>query len=129
MFVLASKVFSILLGAIVIAKSYVDFRSRLESLHMFLFWTLTWLLIIIVALFPGLVDLLLSAFGRERAGLGTFFGMAIVFLFFVVYRIYVKIEGMQQELTRTIQELALRDQWTANHRPEKRTLTPGAKPV
>ena len=113
MFVLASKVFSILLGAIVIAKSYVDFRSRLESLQMFLFWTLTWLLIIIVALFPGLVDLLLSAFDRERAGLGTFFGMAIVFLFFIVYRIYVRIEGMQQKLTRTIQELALRDEGMA----------------
>jgi small membrane protein len=112
MFVIASKIFSILLGAITIAKSYVDFRSRLESLQMFLFWTLTWTLIIIVALFPTLVDLLLNAFGPERAGLGTFFGMAIVFLFFVVYRIYVKIERMEKKLTRTIQELALRDDWT-----------------
>src|SRR5437016_1262586 len=112
MFVLAAKIFSILFGAIAIAKSYVDFRSRLESVQLFLFWTLTWLSIIIVALFPNLVDLLLSAFGRERAGLGTFFGMAIVFLFFVVYRIYVKIERMEKKLTRTIQELALRDDWT-----------------
>jgi hypothetical protein len=111
MFVVASKIFSILLGAIAIAKSYVDFRSRLESFQMFLFWTFTWLVIIIVALFPGLVDLMLSAFGRERAGLGTFFGMAIVFLFFVVYRIYVKIERMEHKLTKTIQELALRDDW------------------
>src|SRR6266403_4156480 len=112
MFVIASKIFSILLGAITIAKSYVDFRSRLESLQMFLFWTLTWTLIIVVALFPSLVDLLLNAFGHERAGLGTFFGMAIVFLYFVVYRIYVKIERMEKKLTRTIQELALRDDWT-----------------
>ena len=115
MFVFASKVFSILLGAIAIAKSYVDFRSRLESVQMFLFWTITWLVIIIVALFPGLIALLLNAFGafgREQAGLGTFFGMAIVFLFFIVYRIYVKIERMEQKLTRTIQELALRDDWT-----------------
>src|SRR6516162_7407387 len=111
MFVVASKIFSIILGAVAIAKSYVDFRSRLESFQMFLFWTFTWLVIIIVALFPGLVDLMLSAFGRERAGLGTFFGMAIVFLFFVVYRIYVKIERMEHKLTKTIQELALRDDW------------------
>jgi len=113
MFVLASKIFSILLGLIAIAKSYVDFRSRLESLQMFLFWTLTWLLIIIVALFPGLVDILLGAFAGERAGLGTFFGMGLVFLFFLVYRIYVKLERVEQKLTRTIQELALRDDWMA----------------
>jgi hypothetical protein len=38
--------------------------------------------------------------------------MGLVFLFFVAYRIYVKIEHMDQKLTRTIQELALRDEWT-----------------
>jgi hypothetical protein len=112
MFVFASKIFSILLAAITVSKSYVDFRSRKESLKMFLFWCITWLLIVIVALFPFLVDLLISSFGGERAGLGTFFGMCLVFLFFVAYRIYVKIEDMDQKLTRTIQELALRDEWT-----------------
>ena len=112
MFVFVSKIFSILFGAIAISKSYVDFRSRLESLKMFLFWTVTWLLIVVIALFPSLVDLLLSSFGREGAGLGTFFGMGLVFLFFVMYRIYVKIERIEQKLTKTIQELALRDDWT-----------------
>ena len=112
MFVFASKIFSILLAAITISKSYVDFRSRKESLQMFLFWTITWFLIVIIALFPFIVDLLISSFGGERAGLGTLFGMGLVFLFFVAYRIYVKIEHMDQKLTRTIQELALRDEWT-----------------
>jgi len=49
--------------------------------------------------------------GPRRAGLGTFFGMGLVFLYFVVYRIYVKIERIEQNLTKTIQELALRDDW------------------
>ena len=32
-----------------------------------------------------------------------------IFLFFVVYRIYVKLEQVEQKLTKTIQELALRE--------------------
>ena len=111
MLALASKIFSVAFAAIALSKSYVDFRGRLESLSMFIFWTVTWLLIVAFALFPSLVDILLSFSASGRAGLGTFFGMALVFLYFVAYRIYVKLERIEQNLTKTIQQLALRDNW------------------
>jgi hypothetical protein len=38
--------------------------------------------------------------------------MGLVFLFFTVYRIYVKLERIEQRITKTIQDLALQDQWT-----------------
>src|SRR5881628_1186295 len=103
------KGFSLALAAIAISKSYVDFRARAESLQMFLFWVLTWTMILLVALFPAIVDVLIFSLGPRQAGLGTFFGMAIVFLYFVVYRIYVKLEKIEQNLTKAIQELALND--------------------
>src|SRR5262245_40850219 len=115
MFVFVSKVFALILAGIVFAKSYVDFRSRTESLRVFMFWTVTWTMIVVVALFPSIIDYIISLSDSGRAGLGTFFGMALVFLFFVVYRIYVKLERIEQKLTRTIQELALRDDWQNKH--------------
>ena len=111
MFVIASQIFSVLLALVAVSKSYVDFRARLESLSMFLFWIVTWAIIVAVALFPWLVDLLIRSSVRGGAGLGTFFGMALVFLYFVVYRIYVKIERIEQNLTKAIQELAFREDW------------------
>ena len=113
MFVLFSKIFAFVLAAIAISKSYVDFRSRIESLKIFLFWVITWLVIVVVALFPSIVDYLIGSFGEGRAGLGTFFGMGLVFLYFLAYRIYVKIGRVEQKLTKTIQELALRDNWNS----------------
>lgn len=109
MFVFFSQIFAVLLAVIAISKSYVDFRSRLESLQMFVFWTATWIAIVVVAVFPALIDILINAFGGGRTGLGTFFGMAIVFLFFVMYRLYVKLERIEQSLTKTVQEIALRE--------------------
>ena len=110
MFLIVSKVFSVLLAVIALSKSYVDFRARVESLQMFVLWILTWVTIVLVALFPSIVDyLLLTSSGSARAGLGTFFGMGLVFLLFLVYRIYVKLERVEQKLTKTIQELALRE--------------------
>ena len=111
MLALIAKVFSLVLAIIAVSKSYVDFRGRLESLPMFVFWTATWVAIVAVALFPSLVDMLISFSGTGRVGLGTFFGMALVFLYFIVYRIYVKLERIEQNLTKTVQELALRDNW------------------
>ena len=91
MFVIVSKIFALILAVTVFAKSYLDFRSRTESLRVFLFWTITWASIVVIALFPSIIDAIISFAGGGRAGLGTFFGMAIVFLFFTVYRVYVKI--------------------------------------
>jgi hypothetical protein len=109
MFFIAAKVFSVLLAAIAISKSYVDLRARVESLQMFIFWVFTWAAIVLVALFPAIVDFLIASSRYGQTGLGTVFGMGLVFLFFVVYRIYVKMERVEQKLTKTIQELALRD--------------------
>lgn len=106
------KIFSVALAVIAISKSYVDFRARTESLQMFLLWSLTWITVVIVALFPSIVDVILAYSASGRAGLGTFFGMGLVFVLFVVYRIYVKLERVEQKLVKTIQELALKEDWT-----------------
>src|SRR5438552_3266194 len=111
MFVVVSKIFAFILAAIVVSKSYVDFRNRVESLQIFLFWVFTWATIVIVALFPSVIDVMIASFGGGRTGLGTFFGMGLVFLFFVVYRMYVRVGRIEQNLMKTIQELALRDNW------------------
>ena len=111
MFVLVSKAFAFVLALIAISKSYVDFRERRDSLRMFLFWIVTWVTIVIVALFPVIIDYIIGAFGGGRAGLGTFFGMALVFLYFLAYRLYIKIGRVEQKLTKTVQELALHDDW------------------
>jgi hypothetical protein len=110
-FVLFAKFVSVLLAVIAVSKSYVDFKSRVESLPIFLFWFITWTTIVVVALRPTVVDNLITAYGEGRAGIGTFFGMGLVFLFFIVYRIYVKLERMKQSLTKMVQDLALRDEF------------------
>ena len=106
MFVLISKIFSLLLATISISKSYVDYRSRRESLQMFVLWTLTWTGIVLVALFPQVIDVLL---GGSRVGIGTFLGMGGVFVFFLLYRVYVKLERLEQRVTTLVQEIALRE--------------------
>jgi hypothetical protein len=116
MFVALAQIFSVVLAGIAISKSYVDFRAKVESLPIFIFWIVTWIMIVVIALFPSIIDLLISSFGGGRTGLGTFFGMALVFLFFIVYRMYLKIERIERNLVKTIQEFALREDWTSKRK-------------
>ena len=78
---------------------------------MFVLWSVIWITVVVVALFPSIVDIILAYTAAGRAGLGTFFGMGLVFVLFVVYRIYVKLERVEQKLVKTIQELALKENW------------------
>jgi small membrane protein len=106
MFVLISQVFSLVLALVAISKSYVDFRARRESLQMFVLWTLTWMGIVIVALFPGIIDVFL---GGSRRGIGTFFGMAGVLMFFLLYRVYARVVRLERRISILVQEAALRE--------------------
>ena len=110
MVLVIGRLFAVVLAGIAISKSYVDFRSGRESVQMFLLWTVTWLGIVVVALFPNIIDTVLAA-GGGGAGVGTFLGIALVFLFFLVYRMYVRLESLEQKLTIVVQELALRGDW------------------
>ncbi len=118
MFLLFARIFSVVLAAVAISKSYVDFKARKESAQMFLLWTVTWVGIVLVALFPTIVDMLINV-GGGSAGIGTFLGMALVFLFFLLYRLYVRIEVLEQKLTLTIQEMALRRDWKRRGKDER----------
>ena len=113
MFLWLARVFSIVLALIAISKSYVDFKEKKESVQMFLLWTLIWLGIVLVAVFPSIVEFMLTA-GGGGVGIGTFLGMALVFLFFLVYRMYVRMETMEQRITLIAQKLALQDDWRSD---------------
>lgn len=102
------KIFSVFFGLMVISKTYLNFKKGKESLTMFLFWSTTWFLIILLSFFPNIIDKIILATHSERVGIGTFLGMAIVFLFFVIYRVYIKADRIEKELTKLIREDALK---------------------
>jgi hypothetical protein len=114
MLVSISQIFSLLLAVIAVSKSYVDFRGRRESLQMFVLWTLTWSGIVFVALVPQSVDVLL---GGSSAGIGRFLGMALVFVFFLLYRVYARAERLEQKIAILVQEMALQETRRQENKP------------
>jgi hypothetical protein len=107
--IILSKFIAIFLAFLVITKTYYDLRKKQESLVMFLFWTTTWLFIAYVALKPGLFYKLFNSMASENIGMGTFFGIAFIFLFFVIYRVYTKANRLERKIRDITTKIALKD--------------------
>lgn len=109
MILIIAKVFAIILALLVVARSMTDYRTKNESLQMTVFWIFIWLAVVTVAVYPVLIDKAISVLGGSRTGLGTIFGMAIVFVLFICYRIYIKAGRVEKNLNALIRANALRD--------------------
>lgn len=94
---------------LVLVKSYDEFRRGREPLPVFLFWLATWGAVLVIAFFPGVTDWIRERILGPRAGLGTIFGIALVFLLFLNYRMYLKADRVEQDLQKLISNLAVDD--------------------
>lgn len=100
------KYLALILTLLVIIKSYLAYRQRQESLTMFLFWSITWIGIIAVAFYPEIIT---KVFGERRLGVGSFLGISLVFVYFVLYRVYTKADRIEKQLHDIVRGLALKD--------------------
>ena len=73
-----------------------------------LFWSLVWLVMIILVYIPGKTNFLAKSLGMERGNDAMFF-LAIVGLFYASYRLYVKSNETEKEITRLVRALALKN--------------------
>ncbi len=96
-------------AALVLVKSFDDFRRRREPLPVFLFWLAAWLGVLVMAFFPGVTFWVRDHILGPQAGVGTILGIGNIFLLFLSYRIYVKADRTERVLNRLVTRLALRD--------------------
>jgi len=90
------------------AFAAVVFRTKKGDITKgeFLFWSIIWIGVIIVALIPSFASALADLFGIGR-GVDVLIYVAILILFYLAFRIYVKIEKLEQEITALVRKLAL----------------------
>lgn len=96
-------------AALVLVKSFDDFRRKQEPLPIFLFWVTVWLAVLVVAFFPGITIWLRDHILGPQAGVGTMLGIGSIFLLFLSYRIYLKADRTERAVNKLISALAVRE--------------------
>ena len=70
------------------------------------FWTFIWGSAVLVVFIPGKTTILARLLGIER-GYDAFVFIGIVTIFYIVYRLYVKVNEIDQTITELIRQIAL----------------------
>ena len=107
--IIFTKIVSILLALLVISKTYLDYKKKREGLTMFLFWSITWVAIVYVAIKPSIFYKFATSLSNKDVGMGTFVGLAFVFLFYITYRVYVKANRLEQKLKDIVMKIGIKD--------------------
>jgi hypothetical protein len=107
--IILAKIFSVILGLTVVTKTYYDFKKGNENIVMFSFWIITWISIMVISIDPNLVVTIANRIGDNGVGIGTFLGIAFVFLFYVTYRIYAKANRLERTLRDLVIKIGLKD--------------------
>ena len=100
------------------SRALLRYREKSLNLGEFMFWTIIWVSVIIVSVFPDVISMLSTAVGIGR---GTDFAIyvSIIILFYLIYRIYVKIDSHDQLMTKLIREYTIKEDSSPNKKIKK----------
>ena len=83
------------------------------SLGMLMVWIVIWLIIIIISIYPNDTNYLASYTGIGR-GLDFVLIIGLILSFYLIFKMYNKMEVIEEELTNLIRELAIQNKNTDN---------------
>ncbi|MCF6276346.1 MAG: DUF2304 domain-containing protein [Candidatus Magasanikbacteria bacterium] len=70
------------------------------------FWTSFWLLAVVAVVWPESTSILASKFGIGR-GVDLVFYFAFVILFYIIFRLHIKIESVGRDITKIVRKNAI----------------------
>jgi len=98
----------IIFALFAISRAVLRFKDNNLSKNELMFWVLIWLAVIIIPFIPGITTKVSAIFGIGR-GIDLIVYISIVVLFYLLFRIYVKTEALEKEITLVVRKLALKN--------------------
>jgi len=100
------QLIAIILGILAIILSILRFRDGKMSLGMMAVWIIIWVVVIFIAIDPNSTNFLAIYTGIGR-GLDFVLIIGLLLSFYLIFKMYNKIETVEEELTELVRELAL----------------------
>jgi len=90
------------------SRAFLKFRHKSMNSKEIVFWTILWVSITIAIYIPGKTTLLAHLLGMGR-GFDAMILIGMITLFYIVYRLYTKVNENEQVITELVRQIALRD--------------------
>src|SRR5436190_20860177 len=103
----ASQLLLSILIVFIIIRTIVAFRKKNLSLFFTIIWTSFWLFGLILIFQQNFVIFIAAKLGISR-GVDLIIYLSLIFIFYMLYRLLVKIEELERSITVLVRQLALR---------------------
>lgn len=100
------KIVAALFSLFALSRVYLRFKERKLSYFGFSFWVFVWLAGLTIVFFPGLSSSFATFVGIGR-GVDVILYASVIILFYLIFRIYIKMEDIQKQITTLTRSIAL----------------------
>jgi hypothetical protein len=102
------KILGSLFIIFVVSRIILRYRERKLTPGEFIGWTLFWVIVEATLILPQTTDYLARFLGVGR-GVDAIIYLALIVLFYLIFRIYVRLEFIDHEITAIVRKVALKD--------------------
>jgi small membrane protein len=99
---------AVIIILIFVFRLFVLKKSKKVSANEFIFWLVFWLLAASGIIFIKNLDRLAASLGFSASGIQIILYAAVAVLFYMNFRMRLKMEKLDKDLTRLVRELALK---------------------
>ncbi|MBU1975635.1 MAG: DUF2304 family protein [Nanoarchaeota archaeon] len=100
------QIIALIFGLFALSRVFLRLKDGNLSRREFVFWTVIWVALLVFAFIPDITTSIAMKLGIER-GMNLIASIGIILLFYLMFRLYIKVEGINQEITKIVRELAI----------------------
>ena len=101
------KILVTLFVAFAVSRAILRYRDKSFGMFALVFWSVIWGIVLFFVWLPRSSDTIARILGIGR-GVEALLAIAVVFLLYAVFRLYVKMEFMEHEITSLVRALSLK---------------------
>jgi small membrane protein len=109
MCMLLQQSIALLIIIVFVARLFILKKERKVSANEFIFWLIFWVIAGSGVIFVKDLDRLAAALGFSASGIQIILYAAVAVLFYMNFRLRLKIEKMDKDMTKVVREIALKE--------------------
>jgi len=102
------QVIAIVFGIFALLKVILKMKNRKLTINEFIFWCSIWVVLIVLSIFPQISGNIADFFGFTR-GIDFFIVSSILLIFYLIFRIYIKLEELDDKITKLARSIAIKE--------------------
>lgn len=100
------QVFLVLFIVFAVSKVALRYKDKIISLQEFILWTIFWFMVGFIVIFPQTTAYVANLVGVGR-GVDLVIYLSVLILFYLVFRILVRLDKIEKNITQIIRQEAL----------------------